>query len=235
MYSDRWTLSCVYTCEHDVHVKLHPHLYANAKQSMWKWEKCWCGHVAKAQQTKFVYAANVQRIVECYPFGVGISKKNTSAMLGVCLTRQMPNKPLFACTVHLFGFVSVLHTAFVFVYWCGPGLISMRLMKCLRTVCWKPSSVSFFDKHKGCSRLSGYGICLNFCSLPCLQGDFPISPTIFTQLPVVRSWFVIFLWFAGSSWKNKFFRHVRERNVRKCIRSFTFVWNVTEKFSGQLH
>ncbi len=31
----------------------------------------------------------------CYPFGVGTSKKNMFAMLGIRLTRQTANKPLF--------------------------------------------------------------------------------------------------------------------------------------------
>ncbi len=35
-----------------------------------------------------------------------------------------------------------------------------------------------------------------------------------------RSWFVIFPWFAGSSWKTKFFKHVRKHNVCERIRSF---------------
>ncbi len=81
-------------------------------------------------------------------------------------------------------------------------------------------SVGFFDERKGCSQISGYGVLLNFCSLPCSQEDFPISPTIFTQLPVVHHWFVIFPWFVGSLWKNKFSEHVCKHNVRKCIRSF---------------
>ncbi len=34
-------------------------------------------------------------MVEYYLFGVGTAKKNTFVMLGVHLTRQMPNKPLF--------------------------------------------------------------------------------------------------------------------------------------------
>ncbi len=58
--------------------------------------------VAKAQQTAFVCVANVQRTAECYPFGIGTSKKNTFTMLGVRLTRQMPNKSLLAFVrVHL--------------------------------------------------------------------------------------------------------------------------------------
>ncbi len=50
----------------------------------------------------------------------------------------------------------------------------------LRTVCCKLSTVGIFDKHKGCLRLSGYHICLNFCSLSGSWKDFPILPTIFT-------------------------------------------------------
>ncbi len=61
----------------------------------------------------------------------------------------------------------------------------------MRTIRCEPSPVSFFNKHKGCSQLSGYGVCLNFCSLPCSQEDFLISTTIFKQLPVVHRWFVI--------------------------------------------
>ncbi len=43
-------------------------------------------------------------------------------MLGVCLTRQRPNKPLFARMGHLFGFVSVPHASFAFADRRGPGL-----------------------------------------------------------------------------------------------------------------
>ncbi len=60
----------------------------------------------------------------------------------------------------------------------------------------KPSPVDFFDNHKGCPLLSGYGVRLNFCSLPCLQ-DTP------TQGPVLvgdryehtrgsRCWYYVF-------------------------------------------
>ncbi len=45
------------------------------------------------------------------------------------------------------------------------------------------------------------------------------------QATAGRSWFVIFPWLAGSSWKNKFSEHIRkyvsEYNVRKGIHSFT--------------
>ncbi len=81
---------------HDVTgLKPHPHLYANAEWGMWKWEKFGGGCVAEAQQKAFVYAANVRWTAKRYLFGVGTSKKNTFAMLGIHLTRQTPNKPLF--------------------------------------------------------------------------------------------------------------------------------------------
>ncbi len=102
------------------------------------------------------------------------------------------------------------------------GCLASRLQPAvqgLQTVHCEQFQVSFFDKHKGYLWLSGYGIWLNFRSFPFSQEDFPISPTIFSQLPVVCSWFVIFSWFAGSLWKNKFSVHVRvcKHNVRKYI------------------
>ncbi len=45
------------------------------------------GDHTKAQKTAFVYVTNIRWTAECYPFGVGTSKKNTFAMLGV---RQNP-------------------------------------------------------------------------------------------------------------------------------------------------
>ncbi len=62
---------------------------------MRKLEKCWCGYVPVALWTTFVCGANVRWTAERYPFGVGTSKKNMFAMLGICLTRWTPNKPLF--------------------------------------------------------------------------------------------------------------------------------------------
>ncbi len=39
-----------------------------------------------------------------------------------------------------------------------------------------------------------------------------------------RSWFIVFPWFAGSSWKNTFFEHVCEHTVCKwCLRVYTQV------------
>ncbi len=101
------------------------------------------------------------------------------------------------------------------------NIMFVLLVRSLRTVLCEPSLVSFFGEHKECSWLSGYSVRLNFCSLPCLQ-KVPISPTVFMQLSVVPSWFVIFPWFVGSSWKNKFSDHVCEHNVCKGIRSFTY-------------
>ncbi len=100
--------------------KPHPHLYANAKQSMWKWEKYWCGRVAKKQWTVFVYVANVRWMAECYLFGVCALKRNTFAMLGIRLTGRTPNKPLFARMGYLFEFASVPHASFACR--CGPRL-----------------------------------------------------------------------------------------------------------------
>ncbi len=79
---------------HCFNLKPHPHLHMNSEWGMRKWEKCWCGHVAEAQRTAFVCAANVRWTAERYSLGVGTAKKNTLAMLSVCLTRRMPNKPL---------------------------------------------------------------------------------------------------------------------------------------------
>ncbi len=62
--------------------------------SLWNWEKC-CECVAEVQQTAFICVANVRWTAECYQFGVGTSKINTFTMLGVHLTRRMPNKQLF--------------------------------------------------------------------------------------------------------------------------------------------
>ncbi len=45
--------------------------------------------------TAFTCAANIRWTAKHYLFGVGTSKKNMFAMLGICLTRPMPNKPLF--------------------------------------------------------------------------------------------------------------------------------------------
>ncbi len=40
-----------------------------------------------------------------------------------------------------------------------------------------------------------------------------------------RSWFVIFHWFPGSWWKNKFSEHVFEHNVRDwCSRAYTLLY-----------
>ncbi len=75
---------------------LHPHLYANAEWGMHKWEKYRCGCGFKTLQTAFVCAANVRWPVECYPFGIGTSKKNTFEMLGVHLTKRMLNKHFLA-------------------------------------------------------------------------------------------------------------------------------------------
>ncbi len=77
--------------------------------------------VAEEQQTAFVYAANIRWTAERYPFWVGTSKKNTFAMLGIRLTRRMPNKPIFVHMGHSFGFASVSHASFAFAYRCGPG------------------------------------------------------------------------------------------------------------------
>ncbi len=110
---------------------------------------------------------------------------------------------------------------------CIHASFELQTLVCTRfensSVRWEPSLVGFFDEHEGYSQLSGYSVRLNFCSLPCLQDDFLISPTIFTRLLVIRSWFVIFPWFAESSWKNKFSEHIREHNVCKCIRSFRYL------------
>ncbi len=57
--------------------------------------ECWCGHVAVAQWTAFVCAVNVRWTAKHCLFEVGTSKKNTFAMLCVCLTRRTPNKSLF--------------------------------------------------------------------------------------------------------------------------------------------
>ncbi len=44
---------------------------------------------------------------------------------------------------------------------------------------------------------------------------------------VVRSWFATFSWFAGSLWKNKFYKRVCKHNVCKCIRSIAHYSYVT--------
>ncbi len=96
-------------------LKQCPHLYANAEWGMQKWEKCWCGRVAKAQRTAFVCVANIWWTAKCL-FEIGTSKKNTFAMLGVRSTRWTPNNPLFW---HSFGVASVPHASFSFAYRYG--------------------------------------------------------------------------------------------------------------------
>ncbi len=81
--------------ETNFELKLRPHLYANAEWDICYWEKYWCGCVAEAQWTTFICAASIRWIAEYYLYGVGTSKKNTFAVLGVRLTRWTPNKPLF--------------------------------------------------------------------------------------------------------------------------------------------
>ncbi len=93
-----WALGRVHICSW---------MLCECEWGMQKWKKYWCGLVAKAQWTVFVYVANVRWTAKCYLFGVGSSKKNTFAMLGVHLSGQMPNKPFFAHMEHLFGFPSV--------------------------------------------------------------------------------------------------------------------------------
>ncbi len=74
-------------------LKPRPHLYANAEWGMRKWEKCWCGHVTKVNSIRLYgkHLVNSRMLL----FRVGTSNKNTFAILGIHLARQMPNKPLF--------------------------------------------------------------------------------------------------------------------------------------------
>ncbi len=102
-------------------VQIGIRIQCECKQGMQKWEKCWCGCVAKAPQTTFVYAAKFWWTAEYYTFGLGTSKKNKFAMLDLRLTRQMTNKPHFARMGHSFGFVLVPHASFAFAYRCGTG------------------------------------------------------------------------------------------------------------------
>ncbi len=112
-------------------------------------------------------------------------------LLRVChiLTRSVTFLPPF--TVVTFGTVLVDRITFSGVYTCehfvrepvlkhSVRVISTGFANRSQTVRCAQSPVGFFEKHKGCSQLSGYRVHPNFRSPPCLQEDFPISPTIFT-------------------------------------------------------
>ncbi len=100
-----------------------------------------------AQRTVFVYAANVRWTVECYLFGVCTSKKNMFAILGIRLTRRMPNKPFFARMGHSFGFASVPHASFTFAYRCGPDLRWCETWKRSVTIDMRNTILSFHVLH----------------------------------------------------------------------------------------
>ncbi len=100
---------------------------------------------------------------------------------------------------------------------CSRTRRSCKLVRAPRTVRCEPSPVGFFNEHKGC-------VAAQWIRIRC-SSEFSFSSTFARRFSYLannfhvrncrRSWFVIFSWFAGSSWKNKF-----SERVRGCTRSF---------------